>query len=113
MPAVYSAADVLVLPSDGSETWGLVANEALACGLPVILSDAVGSAPDLAGDGTAGLVFPLKNIDALANSLYRVLYSDPPSIDSISAKSSLYSLEKAVDGILCAVRCTRARQRAA
>ncbi|MEM1300698.1 MAG: glycosyltransferase family 4 protein, partial [Pseudomonadota bacterium] len=53
MPEVYASADVLVLPSTGRETWGLVANEALACGRPVVLSDAVGSAPDL-GDGVAG-----------------------------------------------------------
>ncbi|MFV9504997.1 MAG: glycosyltransferase family 4 protein, partial [Oscillochloridaceae bacterium umkhey_bin13] len=43
----YVAADLLVLPSDGSETWGLVVNEAMACGLPALVSDQVGCAPDL------------------------------------------------------------------
>src|SRR5262249_39679392 len=38
MPPVYAAADALVLPSNSEETWGLVANEALACGRPVIVS---------------------------------------------------------------------------
>ncbi|MDE2462804.1 MAG: glycosyltransferase family 4 protein, partial [Alphaproteobacteria bacterium] len=38
MPAVYAAANLLVLPSDGRETWGLVVNEALACGCPVLVS---------------------------------------------------------------------------
>ena len=33
LPAVYAAADLLVLPSDGLETWGLVVNEAMACGV--------------------------------------------------------------------------------
>ena len=41
MPAAYAAADCLVLPSDGRETWGLVANEALACGRPIVVSSVV------------------------------------------------------------------------
>ncbi len=42
----YAAADFLLLPSR-SETWGLVVNEAMACGLPAIVSDGVGCAEDL------------------------------------------------------------------
>jgi glycosyltransferase involved in cell wall biosynthesis len=45
----YTAADCLVLPSDHRETWGLVVNEALASGLPCLISDACGCAEDLAG----------------------------------------------------------------
>jgi glycosyltransferase involved in cell wall biosynthesis len=99
MPQAYSAADVLILPSDGRETWGLVANEALACGLPIILSDAVGSAPDLAGDGRAGRVFPLGNVEALAYAIGQLL-DNRPSLDAIAAKSATFSLERAADGIL-------------
>ncbi|MCB1276971.1 glycosyltransferase family 4 protein, partial [Prosthecobacter sp.] len=43
----YVAADCLVLPSDYGETWGLVVNEAMASGLPCIISDHCGSAEDL------------------------------------------------------------------
>jgi glycosyltransferase involved in cell wall biosynthesis len=43
----YVAADCLVLPSDYRETWGLVVNEAMASGLPCIVSDACGCAEDL------------------------------------------------------------------
>jgi glycosyltransferase involved in cell wall biosynthesis len=46
LPAIYAAADLLVLPSS-YEPWGLVVNEALASGLPVIASDRVGAAHDL------------------------------------------------------------------
>jgi glycosyltransferase involved in cell wall biosynthesis len=99
MPKAYAAADVLVLPSDGRETWGLVANEALACGRPIVLSDAVGSAPDLAADGSAGGVFPLGNVAALADATAEVL-DCPPSPGAIAAKSAAYSLESATDGIL-------------
>ena len=44
LPAVYAAADCLVLTSQW-ETWGLVVNEAFACGLPAIVSDRAGCAP--------------------------------------------------------------------
>src|SRR5206468_2285855 len=54
----YLAADALVLPSDGEETWGLVVNEAMSCGRPCIVSDCVGCGPDLVAPGTTGFVFP-------------------------------------------------------
>src|SRR4029079_15095001 len=69
MPSAYAAADVLVLPSDGRETWGLVANEAIACGRPIVLSDAVGCAPDLAGYGTSGRVSASADIKGLVAAL--------------------------------------------
>lgn len=69
MPAVYAAADVLVLPSY-SETWGLVVNEAFACGLPAIVSDRVGCAPDLIMDGLTGTVVPAGDVEALAKALH-------------------------------------------
>ena len=47
----YVAADCLVLPSDYNETWGLVVNEAMASGLPCIISDRCGCAPDLGALG--------------------------------------------------------------
>ena len=53
----YHAADMLVLPSLFSETWGLVVNDALHHGLPCIVSDAVGCAPDLIENGVTGAVF--------------------------------------------------------
>ena len=46
LPAYYGAADVLVVPSR-HEPWGLVVNEAMACGTPCIVSDVVGAGPDL------------------------------------------------------------------
>lgn len=52
----YVAADALMLP--GRETWGLVANEALASGLPVVISTDAGAAPDLASAGVCVAVPP-------------------------------------------------------
>src|SRR5262249_51205168 len=102
MPAAYAAADALVLPSDGNETWGLVANEALACGRPVVLADTVGSAPDLVADGSAGRMYPLGDIPALAAAI-RHLIASPPSAVRLAAKSAAYSLSAAVDGIAAGV----------
>jgi glycosyltransferase involved in cell wall biosynthesis len=99
MPMAYAAADVLVLPSDGRETWGLVANEALACGRPIIVSDAVGCAPDLAADGSAGRVFALGDIEAFATALSDI-FDHSPVASAIAAKSAAYSVAAAAAGVL-------------
>jgi glycosyltransferase involved in cell wall biosynthesis len=98
MPPAYAAADALVLPSDG-ETWGLVANEALACGRPVIVSDACGCAPDLAADGTAGRIVPLGDLEALADAIASMIDQPPCALD-IRARAERYSVARAVDGII-------------
>jgi glycosyltransferase involved in cell wall biosynthesis len=103
MPPAYAAADVLVLPSNGRETWGLVANEAQACGLPIIVSDACGCAPDLAADGIAGRIFPLGDVDALAAALAAVK-AQPPSRVAILERSDAYSIEAACSGIVAALQ---------
>lgn len=102
LPAVYAAADALVLPSEASETWGLVANEALACGVPVILSDQCGSAPDLAADGVAGRVYPTGDVEALARSVVELLRA-PPARQQIDRRADEYSIDAAVRGILAAL----------
>jgi glycosyltransferase involved in cell wall biosynthesis len=78
----YATADCLVLPSDGRETWGLVVNEAMASGLPAIVSDRVGCQPDLVVDGETGAVFPCGDSHALAAAIERVrdLGRDPQAL---------------------------------
>lgn len=98
MPAAYAAADALILPSTGRESWGLVASEALACSVPIVVSDAVGCAPDLAGDGTAGRVTPLADRAALGRAIAEIL-ADPPSRGAIAAKARAYGLDAAADGV--------------
>ena len=51
LPRIYGACDVFVLPSE-NESWGLVVNEAMCAGLPVVVSEEVGAAADLCGTGT-------------------------------------------------------------
>jgi glycosyltransferase involved in cell wall biosynthesis len=65
----YAVADCLVLPSDASETWGLVVNEGLAAGLPAVVSDEVGCAPDLVKSRETGAVFARGNIGELGSAL--------------------------------------------
>ncbi len=74
LPLLLQASDALVLPSRSTrrvkETWGLVANEAMNCGLPVIATTAVGAAAGgLVVDGETGLVVPERDPDALARAI--------------------------------------------
>ena len=65
----YVASDCLTLPSDSGETWGLVVNEAMACGRPAIVSDRVGCHLDLVVPGETGGIFPCRDIGALSELL--------------------------------------------
>lgn len=69
LPDAYVAADALVLPSDAGETWGLVVNEAMASGLPAVVSDQVGCHTDLIVQGETGLVFTCGNVQELSRCL--------------------------------------------
>ncbi len=92
----YVAADCLVLPSDHSETWGLVVNEALATGLTCLVSDACGCAEDLAPDHRFRCADPASLADMLRRNLTSPASpSRPPGItatvDSVCAAYSLLS----------------------
>lgn len=65
---VYQAHDVFILPSK-SEPWGLVVEEALYWGLPVIVSDKVGSSIDMVKDLHTGCIFQSENIDSLHEAI--------------------------------------------
>jgi glycosyltransferase involved in cell wall biosynthesis len=74
---LYAACDVVVMPSIRTRTfrepWGLVANEAMNRGLPVIASDEVGAAAGaLVRDGVNGLIVPAGDTGALAGALRRL-----------------------------------------
>jgi glycosyltransferase involved in cell wall biosynthesis len=75
LPRIYAAADVLVLPSR-NEVWGLVVNEALAAGVPVIATDETGVAHDLIAPTGAGLMVAYGDEVGLANALRHILESD-------------------------------------
>jgi glycosyltransferase involved in cell wall biosynthesis len=72
LPETYAAADVLVLPSE-YEAFGVVVNEAFACGRPAVVSDACGSVGDLVRDGDTGFVVRVGDVRALADRLRSLL----------------------------------------
>lgn len=75
LPQYYDLCDVFVLPSE-NEPWGLVVNEVMNAGKPVIVSDQVGAGADLVKDGETGFVVPVGDVARLADCLRR-LTSDP------------------------------------
>lgn len=75
LAAIYGLADVLVLPTH-SDPWGLVVNEAMACGLPVIVSSIAGCAADLVEEGWNGFVVPPADPDELCRAIDHVLRDD-------------------------------------
>lgn len=82
---VYLAGDVLVLP--GAETWGLVVNEAMSCGMPAIVSDRVGCGPDLVEHGATGWIFPYGDVDALTGLLVACV-RERASLDTIRSAAA-------------------------
>jgi glycosyltransferase involved in cell wall biosynthesis len=84
MPAVYRAANVLVLPSGGpGETWGLAINEAMACGLAIIASTKVGCAVDLVHDSKNGYIFESRDIVSLYEKLVLCALKSKSELDSM------------------------------
>ncbi|MDQ6671602.1 MAG: glycosyltransferase family 4 protein [Chloroflexota bacterium] len=86
LPTYYALARAFVLPSR-AEPWGLVVNEAMACGLPVIISNRCGCAPDLVREGTNGFTFDPHNVDELGRHLHTMAQLEEP-IRAQMAKAS-------------------------
>jgi glycosyltransferase involved in cell wall biosynthesis len=112
LPGIYAAADVIVLPSDGRETWGLVVNEAMACGVPAVVSDAVGCGPDLVETGVTGAVFSLGNVAALADAIGEVLSFDRARTrQALAERMETYSPARAAQGIAGAASALKSQSR--
>ncbi len=92
LPLWYHAADVLVVSSDFGETWGLVVNEGMNAGLPLILSDRVGCAADLLSEGENGFGYPCGDVEALAGCMRELLYMAPERFEAMR-KASLERVE--------------------
>lgn len=109
MPKAYGISDVLVLPSDGRETWGLVINEAMACGLPAIVSDRVGCWPDLIKEGETGYVYGCSDIAALSARMNGMIHRD--DIASMGARAQAhvanFTVDRAAEGILKAIEMAK------
>jgi glycosyltransferase involved in cell wall biosynthesis len=100
----YVAADILVLPSDAGETWGLVVNEAMACGRPAVVSDLVGCCQDLVIRGNTGWSFRFGRWDELTELFVGLNRKDIDNCHSHCCRLvEEYSPQKAAEGIANAV----------
>ena len=102
----YLPADAFVLPSTNGETWGLVTNEAMLFGLPVIVSDQVGCGPDLVIEDETGYVFT-GEAEGLAGVMERLLKNrNRASVMGKAGKHLVlekYSMQVATEGLKVAL----------
>jgi glycosyltransferase involved in cell wall biosynthesis len=114
LPACYSLAGTFVLPSV-SDQWGLVVNEAMAAGLPVLVSARCGCAPDLVHEGKNGFTFDPENIEALAERLAQMAGLDQARRAAMGQRSreiiAAFSPGAFALGLEAAIACTLARKR--
>jgi glycosyltransferase involved in cell wall biosynthesis len=107
MPAYYRVADVVVLPSDARESWGLVVNEAAACGRPAIVSEEVGCRPDLIDNEHTGFSYAVGDCAQLVDRMAAASRVCTESLGAVrralADNSRQYSIPKATDGLLSAI----------
>ena len=114
LPACYAAADTLILPSDGGETWGLVVNEAFACGVPAIVSDSCGCSPDLIEPGVTGFTFPMGDIATLSGVIQKMRVLKASRHDwekALENRLESFSVKSCVKGTLEAVNALVVREK--
>jgi glycosyltransferase involved in cell wall biosynthesis len=110
LPLYYGLAEAFVLPSKADQ-WGLVVNEAMAAGLPVLVSERCGCAPHLVEEGRNGFVFDPFDVQAIADSIKR-LCSDGAGLQAMGAASQIiirdWGLERFAYGFEAAARAALA-----
>jgi glycosyltransferase involved in cell wall biosynthesis len=105
LPRFFDLASVFVLPSR-HEPWGLIVNEVMNAGRAVIVSDDVGSYPDLITNGVEGFVYPVGDVGALTEALRKVV--DTPGLaeemgENALARISGWGFEQDVAGLRQAI----------
>jgi glycosyltransferase involved in cell wall biosynthesis len=104
LAGLYALAEALVLPTH-SDPWGLVVNEAMACGLPIIVTTVAGCSSDLVEDGWNGYVVPPRDPEKLSIAIHS-LVGQPELRQKMSARSleriRHYSPEACADGLAAA-----------
>ena len=107
LPAYYAGAGAFIHAST-TEQWGLVVNEAMASGLPVLVSNRCGCARDLVQDGINGFIFDPYNIEEMANRMFQVsgLKSQLSEFGSASARLiANWGPDRFAAGLNAAVEC--------
>jgi glycosyltransferase involved in cell wall biosynthesis len=111
LPAVYTASDLMVLPSE-YEPFAVVVNEAMCCGCPVAASDHVGAVRDLVAPVHPEFVYPCGDVEALAGLLRKALV-DRAMLKSIGRASiahmRTWSPEKNIAATIAAIQIAVSR----
>lgn len=107
LPEVYAASDLFVHPAQGA--WEVSVAEALACGIPVVAADTVGSVEELIRPTGLGRIFPRGNVPALAAAILdvagdramreRCRTEGPLAVESIRPERALAEWRRAVDRV--------------
>jgi glycosyltransferase involved in cell wall biosynthesis len=106
IPEMHACGDILALPSL-HEPWGLAVNEAMASGLPAVVSDRVGCAADLVRDGVTGFTFRHDSEQGLAERLEALVADGSLRArmgENARKRVEGWSIARTGDGILSAVR---------
>lgn len=102
LPIYYALANVFILPSS-SEAWGLVVNEAMSCGLPILASDTTGCAEDLVQEGGNGFVFKPGSTTGMSELMDKMLIMNEDERQAMGKRSediiSRYTLKAWADGL--------------
>jgi glycosyltransferase involved in cell wall biosynthesis len=101
------AADSMILPTLSSDVWGLVVNEAMSCGLPVIGSHRVGAAHDMIKQGETGYITPAGDEKAIAEAIKKI--NAPEMGNKIIEMAEKYTIEQMVNDHLNLFSKTNAR----
>jgi glycosyltransferase involved in cell wall biosynthesis len=108
----HKAADLMVIPSR-YEPFGLVVNEAMLCGCPVVASDRVGAVRDLIAHGETGYIYPCGDTKALA-ALFKNIFADPTQLPSIQQRAlqriKTWTPQASADALVEAVERALARK---
>ena len=112
IPEWYGLAGASVLPS-AREQWGLVVNEAMACGLPVLVSKQCGCASSLVHEGRNGWTFDASDTMEIRDALTRLATLPPAHLEALGRQSGKiiaeFGVERFGDGLANAVAHARSR----
>ena len=111
LPEFYAAADIFAFPTE-NEPWGLVINEVMCAGLPVVASAEIGAVPDLVHHNVNGLIFNAGDVDTLSAHL-ETLVTQPNLRQRMGANAlgmiKRWSYDQCVQGIIAALESVTLR----
>lgn len=111
LAGIYSLAEALILPTH-SDPWGLVVNEAMACGLPIVVTTVAGCAADLVENGRNGFVVPPRDSEKLSMAIDSIVrrpeFQHQMRTCSV-ARIQSYSPEACADGLAAVATSTIVR----